>query len=407
LNRAAESGADLTAALHSGEPAGSRSATPPGLRVAINAISTIHGGAAVALEKLLTQFVILRPQHEFHVIANTTLLESARIRHPNVKFHHFAWAQRSYLRTSLWYMTALPLWLKHHRIDVLFSQTCYLPPLRPRRSAMLLQDARYFSEVPRLDSILTQRELIYFGLKQRWVNYSVRHADDVIVQSQVMAGMVAKKLPEAAPRLRVVHHGPGFLDGNTARVRQNNHVRGNLEIAYVSLYRPYKNFAVLFRALQLLKTRGINARLHLTLDTGDPDAQAVLRNIAEFCAPEQVVNHGVIDHCGVARLYDQVHVVVFPSLCESFGFPQIEAMALGLPVIASDTPINREVCGSVASYFSPDDERALADALERFCREPDELTRVSNLSIHRAGNFKWSTAARETLQCLEHGLSEN
>ena len=404
MNQAVRSGTDLNSPAASLQPQQSRLAVSQRsskLRIAINAISTIHGGAAVALEKLLTQFVKLRPEHEFHVIANTTLLESARIRHPNIKFHHFPWAQRNYAYTSLWYMTVLPLWLRRNRIDVLFSQTCYLPPRRPARSAMLLQDARYFADRSQLESILTPREAVYFNLKKRWVDYSVRRADHVIVQSEVMASMVSRKIPEAASRLRVVHHGPGFLDGIERRTHDNGRAHDTLEMAYVSLYRPYKNFGVLFRALRLLRDRGVRGRLHLTLDTKDPDARKVLSDLASICRPDQVVNHGLINHSEVASLYRIVHVVVFPSLCESFGFPQIEAMALGLPVVASDTPINREVCGTVASYFPSDDEHALANALERFYRQPEELARVSNLSACRASNFDWSIAALETLQWLE------
>lgn len=371
------------------------------LKIAINAISTIHGGAAVALEKLLTEFVELRPNYEFHVIANTTLIDSARIRHSSVRFHFFPWVQGGYIRTSLWYVTALPLWLRRNGIDVLFSHTCYLPPLWPKRSAMLLQDARYFSDAQPLASILTQWELWYFGLKRRWVNYSVRRADEVIVQSEIMAQMVVAKIPQAASRVRVVHHGPGFLDGIEKRRHEDTRVRDTFDIAYVSLYRPYKNFSVLFRALRLLEDRGIRGRLHLTLDATHPDARRLLRDLAKICSPARVINHGVINHAAVADLYRTADVAVFSSVCESFGFPQIEAMALGLPVVASDTPINREVCGPVASYFAPDDEQALASALERLYRQPEERARISNLSVLRAGSFDWFVAAQETLQWLE------
>ena len=63
----------------------------------------------------------------------------------------------------------------------------------------------------------------------------------------------------------MVHHGPGFLDG-PQRALYRTAPSDSLEIAYVALYRKYKNFEVLLRALRILQGKRVPVRLHLTLD---------------------------------------------------------------------------------------------------------------------------------------------
>lgn len=371
------------------------------MKIAINAISKINGGEAVVLEKLLKQFVRLRPDHEYLVIANTALVESARVRHEQVSYHHFPRANQNDAFTTLWYLTGFPLWLKQNKVDLLFSHTGFSSPLAGTRSAMLLQDARYFFGDDRLSSILPPRERWYFGLKKIWLYHSVRTAERITVQSHAMADLVAKKIPQTASRIRVIQHGPGYLDECHPRPLGNRSVNGSLEIVYVSLYRTYKNFRVLFRALRILKAKGIPTRLHLTLDRQEADVRALLDEAEASGLSDEVINHGVLSHSQVAKLYRGAHVVVFPSICESFGFPQVEAMALGLPLVVADTAINREICGPVGNYFAPNNQHELAAILDRMYRHPDELASGSSTSMRRGASFSWSRAASETLQWLE------
>ena len=103
---------------------------------------------------------------------------------------------------------------------------------------------------------------------------------------------------------------------------------------------------------------------------------------------------------GSSKFISHRHVFVFPSVCESFGFPQVEAMASGLPILAADTPVNREICGQAAIYFAPEDDHALAAQLKRLYRNPAELAALSRSSARRGRDFDWTSAGKETLECL-------
>ena len=63
---------------------------------------------------------------------------------------------------------------------------------------------------------------------------------------------------------------------------------------------------------------------------------------------------GRIEHEDLSSVLTQYDAFVFPSMAETFGFPMVEAMRAGVPLVVSDIPVHREVCGDAAAYFSFD-----------------------------------------------------
>jgi len=373
------------------------------MRIAINAISVKEGGGIVALEKLLTQFVRLKPEYEYHLIANQAFPHLSCMEHESVRRYEFLWAERNLPMISLWYLTVLPAWLRRKRIDVLFSQTCFLPLTGRNRTALLVQDARYFCEAATWNDNLAWIERLKFKLRRLWVRRSVALADEVTVQTEALADLIGERIPSAIGRIKVIPHGLGYLDGPRPKRLAAIRSCGNFEMVYVALYRDYKNFTTLFRALKLLRDRGIPARLHLTLDPEKPEVKVLGEQIMNLGVTDWVINHGQLDRPAVSQLYENSHVFIFPSICESFGFPQVEAMGFGLPIIAADTAVNREVCGAAAVYFPPDSAKSLATTVERFYTHPEELTLASHLSVQRAASYDWRKAAGETLGWMTNG----
>lgn len=121
------------------------------MRIAINALTVREGGGLVALEKLFNQFVRLKPEYEYYVIGSQAPPYLSCIDHWAVRRCHFVSAERNLSTISLWHFAVLPAWLRKNRIDVLFSQTCYLPLIALKRAALLVQAARYFCQVPALN----------------------------------------------------------------------------------------------------------------------------------------------------------------------------------------------------------------------------------------------------------------
>ncbi|MGA9669478.1 MAG: glycosyltransferase family 1 protein [Terracidiphilus sp.] len=102
----------------------------------------------------------------------------------------------------------------------------------------------------------------------------------------------------------------------------------------------------------------------------------------------------------LSSLYSRAVALVFPSLYEGFGFPIVEAMSCGTPVVSSDIPSSREVSGDAAEFFQPDDP---ADCVRAILRVQDREIRESLISmgIERAKLFNWVSCANETIRVYE------
>jgi glycosyltransferase involved in cell wall biosynthesis len=92
--------------------------------------------------------------------------------------------------------------------------------------------------------------------------------------------------------------------------------------------------------------------------------------------------------------------LVFPSLYEGFGFPLVEAMSCGTPVVSSDISSSREVCGDVAEFFQPRDPAACVKAILRV-RDRERRESMIRRGIQRAHLFNWSSCASETIRVYE------
>jgi glycosyltransferase involved in cell wall biosynthesis len=111
---------------------------------------------------------------------------------------------------------------------------------------------------------------------------------------------------------------------------------------------------------------------------------------------DRLIFAGRLDDAEVAGLLEQAAGLLFPSLYEGFGIPPLEAMVLGCPVIASDIPPVKEVCGDAALYFDPNDSMALAAAMRAILSEGNaERQKRLEQGAARAASFTWEQSAKK------------
>lgn len=367
-------------------------------RVCINAVSVREGGSLVVLRELLLGMQQQRPGWCWTVVTN----ELARAALPDLQ--HVSWVvlsarELSGLRLLRWYAIGLPRLLRDSSADLLFSQTNYLPWRRLRCPALLLeQHAGHFS--PLFARLLLEQagwsaRLAWF-CKGRWVRRSLAVATQITVQTAALRAAIADDTGIAAERIAVIPHGCGLVPRGT--VAASPPPAGvPARIGYITKYGVQKNFGVLFAAVAALRERGLELRLVLTLDSAEPQVQSVLAQAAALGIADLVENHGELPASGIVALYRSLHVFVFPSLCESFGFPLLEAMATGLPLVVAATPSNLEVAGAAGLGFPPQDHAQLAMHLHGLLADPSSYRQQAQRSLARAAAFSWEQAAISTV----------
>jgi glycosyltransferase involved in cell wall biosynthesis len=376
------------------------------MKILVNAASVKEGGPLVVLNQLLTQMCRLREDIDWAVAT-----------HPSVRLHRNG--QRDFAQVDIgnidsgplgvlrWYESALPTAVERFNADLVFSITNYLPLRRLAvPTVLLVQHAGHFSE--RFDELNRRHmrrpdRIAAWVMKTRWVERSVRMASEVTVQTASLADAIATRTGRLRERIDVIPHGPGLVTPSpmTRRKLDGRPVR----IGYITKWGVQKNFEVLFSAVALLIGQGRAIRLILTLGEDLPQTVRVIQQAKAAGLDEVLENAGDTDAKGISMLYDSLDIFAFPSLVESFGFPLVEGMAKGLPIVASNTPSNREIAGDAGLFFPPADAQALARILGEIIDNAALRATRSEAAFHRAQAFSWGRAAESTLALFDATLS--
>jgi glycosyltransferase involved in cell wall biosynthesis len=108
----------------------------------------------------------------------------------------------------------------------------------------------------------------------------------------------------------------------------------------------------------------------------------------------------MLDESDLALLIKGASLAVVPSLYEGFSLPMVEAMACGVPAIASRTSCLPEISGNALAYFDPLSIEEIAACMQRALRDSDLRLRLRQKGIARAREFTWERCARQTLNVL-------
>jgi len=178
-----------------------------------------------------------------------------------------------------------------------------------------------------------------------------------------------------------------------------------LRLIFVSHYNYYRNFETLLRAIPHIRELlgGRDVRLLLTCKLSSEESSGAYRTeaaaelIQRLGIADQVVELGAVPYHLLHHLYRACHVYVTPAYAETFAHPLVEAMASGLPIVASDLQVHREVCGSAALYFPCFSPTALASQVAAIANTRELGREMANSGQERSLDFSWARHVQELL----------
>lgn len=172
-------------------------------------------------------------------------------------------------------------------------------------------------------------------------------------------------------------------------------------LVYIGDDNPRKNVILAVRAVAALQARhGIRARFVRVGPSRFESVHGEYRAVAKEHDVD-LVEPGFLKDDEVVRLLSGAAAFLWPTLGEGFGFPPLEAMACGTPVVALDTPVDREICGPLACYH-PNEPGAAADAIAKVIAEPP----AKDTLLAYARQFTWDACADRVLQVYQHAIQE-
>jgi glycosyltransferase involved in cell wall biosynthesis len=318
---------------------------------------------------------------------------------PNFSVRSFCW--RPHLTRLLFQQVGLPAAARALGVDVVHSPSFLMPLYRGTHGHLVtVYDMTFFS-LP--DSHTALRRSWLF---KRMVLSSIRRAHMVSVPSRSTKNEILRLMPDMPPdHVRVIAAGitDEFTPAPTESVRTEIARLGVRwpYILFVGTIEPRKNLRRLLESYRSLIARGDRGE-HLVLagrlgwgyedvlaQLGSPD----LRGKAHL--------FGYVPQHDLPWLYRGASLFVYPSLQEGFGFPPLEAMACGVPTIASRSTSLAENLEGAAELVPPEDVHGLAAAMRRLLSDDALRAQRTRDGVMRAARFRWEETARQTLSCYQ------
>jgi len=199
----------------------------------------------------------------------------------------------------------------------------------------------------------------------------------------------------AAPgKTRVIYHGLRPLAGSAAAAAELRSLAPGDYLMFVGSRAPYKNFNALLHAFQ---ATALDTSTRLFVAGGGPLTNDERALAQELGIDRRLVVVPAITDALLAEAYASARLLVYPSRCEGFGFPPLEAMAAGCPALVSRTSSLPEICRDAAFYFDPDDPASLERALVEAATDEPARERARRRGAEVAAIYSWQKCAQETL----------
>lgn len=151
----------------------------------------------------------------------------------------------------------------------------------------------------------------------------------------------------------------------------------------------HKNHLTLLQAMVALP-----ADLHLVCTGAEgPSAARLVQRSADLGLGERVHWLGFVTQSTLHALHQRSLALVFPSRFEGWGMPVTDSLAAGIPVACSNLPMLREIAGSAALYFDPDDSAGMSACMRRLANSKDLRASLAAEGLRRVGHLSWTQSA--------------
>ena len=232
---------------------------------------------------------------------------------------------------------------------------------------------------------------------------AVKRADAILTPSRNTADDIASRTKVDPARLHVVPLASSLATGtlDVAEVLARRRIRSPY-VLFAGTLEPRKNLVRLVRAYRRVAETGLPHALVLAGAMGW-HPESLMREIAQP-GPGEIVLTGLLAEADLDALYRGASAFAYPSLYEGFGLPVVEAMARGVPTVASTTSSVPEVSGDAALGVDPRSVTQIFDAIRRILTDDELAERLAEAGRAQAERFSWDRTATGTLQVYREVL---
>ena len=387
-------------------------------RILIYAPAATAAGGIRYLSELLARLCPARAQDELIACTPVKFADHFHAVSPNVRLLP---VEITGLASRAWWdVVGLGRLVWREACDLIVATGGFAMPHPPRPQILMNYNALYFSPLhaAELRRRSLWRERIEMNLRRAWAYRSMCGSTINIVPTHACGDLIAAQAKRPIPGLRAIYHGfdPDAFVGDARPLNAAQRARIELRpkgwrLLLASHYNYFRNFETVLRALAIARQQ-TRQRLQLVLTTTlgvgirdhGYDTTEAAKLIHDLRLEDSVIMLGTVAQIEIATLVSLCDAAISPGYVESFGFPMVEAMGCGRPVIAADTLVHREVCQDAALYFSVFDAEALAAQIRRLAQDCELARQLADRGRRRARQFSWADHVQQLGDCLDQCL---
>lgn len=280
-----------------------------------------------------------------------------------------------------------------HIIDHTYAHLASV--LNPRRCIVTVHDLipllAWKGQVSNLS--LSHKPILFM-----YSSYFLRKVEKIIAVSYSTKSDLVCMLGIPEEKITVIHNGVDvafqpLLNRDSIKQELNLNENGVFNILIIG-NSDYKNNKTALGVIELFESRhGLTVQL-ICLGNDQIKFEKDCLNFKLKRVPRFIMNIGMLE---LVRLYNSCDCLLFPSLYEGFGFPTLEAMACGLPVVSSNSGAIVEIVGDAALTSEPNNIQELTNHLFKVLTDRGVRDNLIFRGLVRAKNFSWNKAAQKTL----------
>ena len=359
------------------------------MRIAIDVRSLMEGrlsGVEVYTIQLLKALTSLAIDAEWQLFYNSFRPVSMPP-FAHVAWRPFRWPNK--LLNASQYIFAQPTWDRLVPADVFFMPNVRLMPLKPQTPLVVTAHDLSFERFP--DFYSPKRRLWHRLMRPREL---FQRADHIIAVSAATREDIMDLYGIEEERISVIYSGVNLPEGEEVRRWRRLPERF---ILYLGTLEPRKNVVSLVEAFSAIAPDIVQD----LVIAGSPGwlEKPLERAIALSPARQRIHQIGFVPDHLKASLYREADLFVYPSFYEGFGFPPLEALLAGTPVVTSYNSALPEVVGEWATLINPYKPAELAAVILELLREPKAVSEAAQRQIRE--RFSWDRAARATVDILQ------
>lgn len=366
--------------------------------IEVTAAHEQSAGIGKLVYQLVETVLALAPPHQLVLFSAKTAASSPFQQSQHAKVAYAPLSQRWLLR---FWRVGIPLHVERWTgsVDLFHATDFVLPPLKKHVRAVLTIHDLAFIRVP---DAATSRLRHYLNAA---VKHSLQRADLVVTDSRATMQDVMEiyRVPEsklaviypALPKRRIASEHCTVQDYFPQLVRPY--------LLSVGTVQPRKNYSRIVQALARLRQKNLDVDFVIAGGKGWLQDE-LYQTIQAHRLEAHVHVLGYVPENGLHALYHHAQCLVYPSLYEGFGFPILEGMSYGVPVITSTVSSMPEVAGDAALLVNPYDVEALADSLYALLTDTALRQRLIERGYQQTQAFSWTTSAQQLLQLYDRLL---